>query len=83
MLSVVAGNLYKMKDFHNIKLLDLHFPREFLKNFQGPKFGVKDLREVLGVFDRPLVGTIIKPKAEMRPKELADLCYHIAEAWTL
>lgn len=78
MLSVVAGNLYEMKDFHSIKLLDLHFPREFVKDFQGPKFGVRGTREVLGVFDRPLVGTIIKPKAGMRPKALADLCYHIA-----
>jgi ribulose-bisphosphate carboxylase large chain len=78
LLSTVAGNLFEMKDFLNIRLLDLHFSKDFTASFKGPKFGLKGTREALGVEDRPLIGSIIKPCVGLRPKELAELCYQAA-----
>ncbi|WNQ09240.1 2,3-diketo-5-methylthiopentyl-1-phosphate enolase [Paenibacillus aurantius] len=43
-----------------IKLMDLHFSEEFASGFPGPKFGLKGVREQLGVWDRPLLMSIFK-----------------------
>ncbi|MFQ7474089.1 MAG: hypothetical protein ACLRLX_07780, partial [Anaerovoracaceae bacterium] len=44
-----------------IRLIDVAFPKKFIEKFQGPKFGVEGMREVLGVKDRPLLNAMIKP----------------------
>ena len=43
------------------KLLDLRFPESFLKDFNGPKFGLPGIREYLGINDRPILNSMIKP----------------------
>ena len=58
-LNLVAGNV-SMKS--NIKLVDLLLPDEFLGAFKGPNYGVDGLRELLGVYGRPLLSTAIKPR---------------------
>ncbi|HID94442.1 MAG TPA: ribulose 1,5-bisphosphate carboxylase [Candidatus Latescibacteria bacterium] len=75
LLSAVAGNLYEMGAFTAIKLLDLEFPQSYLDGFQGPKLGIKGTREILGVYDRPLIGAIIKPCVGLSPESLAELAY--------
>jgi len=61
-----------------IKLFDIGFPQRFLENFEGPKFGVEGLREILDVHDRPLFFGVIKPNLGLDPKPFADLAY---QAW--
>jgi ribulose-bisphosphate carboxylase large chain len=58
-----------------IKLLDIEFPDTFLKAFQGPKFGIKGLRDILGVYDRPLFFGVIKPNIGLSPEPFAELAY--------
>jgi len=79
LLSTVAGNLYEMDPFTAIKLLDLEFPASFTKHFPGPKFGIEGCRKLLGVYDRPLFGAIIKPCVGLSPEEIADLAYQGAK----
>ncbi|QVY59909.1 2,3-diketo-5-methylthiopentyl-1-phosphate enolase [Cytobacillus gottheilii] len=43
-----------------IKLLDLEFDSDITAHFPGPRFGISQIRESLGVFDRPLVMSIFK-----------------------
>lgn len=43
-----------------IRLVDLHFSPSFVSCFTGPKFGLKGVRELLGVHDRPLLMSIFK-----------------------
>jgi len=43
-----------------IKLMDLTFSEPFLSHFKGPKFGVNGVRQLLGVYDRPLLMSIFK-----------------------
>jgi ribulose-bisphosphate carboxylase large chain len=61
-----------------IKLFDIEFPRQFLENFEGPKFGVEGLREMLDVYDRPLFFGVIKPNLGLDPQPFANLAY---QAW--
>ncbi|MFQ6618294.1 MAG: RuBisCO large subunit C-terminal-like domain-containing protein, partial [Fidelibacterota bacterium] len=75
LLSTVAGNLYEMGAFTAIKLLDLQFPSGYLREFQGPKFGIRGTRDILEVYDRPLLGAIIKPNVGLNTEELAELAY--------
>jgi ribulose-bisphosphate carboxylase large chain len=72
-LSVVAGNLFGLSALKKVRLLDVIFPQSLVSAHRGPRFGIKEAREILGVFDRPLVGTIIKPKVGLNPKETAEV----------
>ncbi len=78
-LSSIAGNIFGMKALKNLRLLDISFPLKAVKSFKGPKFGIPGVRDVLKVYDRPLVGTIIKPKVGLDYKNHARVAY---EAWT-
>jgi 2,3-diketo-5-methylthiopentyl-1-phosphate enolase len=75
MLSTVIGNI---SSSGNVKLLDLEFPKSFLKSFSGPKFGVQGIREILGVYDRPLLNNMIKPCTGLSPEATAELAYEAA-----
>lgn len=58
-----------------IRLIDVAFPKKFIAQFQGPKFGVQDMRDVLGAPERPLLNAMIKPNIGWTPDEGADLFY--------
>ena len=61
-----------------IKLMDIEFPDTYLQSFEGPKFGIKGLREMLGIFDRPLFFGVIKPNIGLPPDPFAALA---RESW--
>ena len=77
-LSSVAGNVFGLGTLKNLRLNDIHLPRELVKSFRGPQYGIGGVRELLGVNDRPLVGTIIKPKLGLKTKDHAKVAY---DAW--
>lgn len=72
LLATVAGNLSELKAFSGLKLLDLDLPAAFLTRYQGPQFGVAGTRELAGVWDRPMIGTIIKPSVGLSPDDTAE-----------
>lgn len=77
-LSSIAGNIFGMKVVKEIRLEDVSFPKSILQGFKGPEFGIRGIREILKVRNRPLLGTIVKPKLGLNPKEHAHSCY---ESW--
>jgi ribulose-bisphosphate carboxylase large chain len=79
LLATVAGNLFELKPFSGLKLLDVRLPPAFLRKYQGPQFGVPGTRQLSGVFDRPLVGTIIKPSVGLTPAATAEMVDTLAE----
>ena len=78
-LSSVAGNVFGLKALKNLRLLDIHFPKDLLGSFKGPAFGITGIRRLLKIPIRPLVGTIIKPKLGLKTKDHAKVAY---EAWS-
>jgi len=76
MLLSVAGNCFAYSS--KLRLLDVCFPEELVKEFQGPKFGIEGIREMLGVEKRPLILHIIKPKMGMTPEQIANQVYQTA-----
>jgi len=58
-----------------IKLLDIHFPKTYLDQFDGPKFGIDGLREALNVYDRPIFFGVIKPNIGLAPEPFSKIGY--------
>jgi ribulose-bisphosphate carboxylase large chain len=77
LLSGLAGNIFSMKVVKNIRLLDLDFPKKYLDSFQGPFFGSDGIRNILKIYNRPLIGSIIKPKVGLNSLEQAKLAYTV------
>ena len=77
-LSSVSGNIFGLRTLKNLRLNDIHLPAQLVRNFLGPKYGVEGIRKLLKVYDRPLVGTIIKPKLGLKTVDHEKVAY---EAW--
>lgn len=74
-LSIIAGNLFGLESLEGVRLVDLKFPSKIVEKYPGPQFGIEGLRNILDRPERPLVGTIVKPKIGLPPKDFADYVY--------
>lgn len=77
-LSSVAGNVFGLKELKNLRLNDIVLPKKLVKSFKGPRYGIGGMRRVLDIEDRPLIGTIIKPKLGLRTVHHVKTAYN---AW--
>ena len=77
-LSAIAGNIFGMKVLKYLRLLDIGFPKAIIEKYMGPKYGIAGIRKQTKIRDRPLLGTIVKPKVGLNEKEHAKVC---GEAW--
>lgn len=80
LLATVCGNLYELREFSGLKLIDLELPRAFADKYLGPQFGVAGTRRLTGVTGRPVIGTIIKPSVGLSPAQTAELVSTLIEA---
>jgi ribulose-bisphosphate carboxylase large chain len=78
LIATVAGNLSELKPFSGLKLTDVQLPEAFLERYQGPQFGVPGTRKLSDVYDRPLIGTIIKPSVGLSPEATAEMVRSLA-----
>ncbi|HOC78371.1 MAG TPA: ribulose-bisphosphate carboxylase [Methanofastidiosum sp.] len=74
-LTYIVGNVLGMKEVSAIKLLDVWFPPAMLEQYDGPSYTLDDMRKYLGVYDRPILGSIIKPKMGLTSAEYAEAAY--------
>lgn len=80
LMATVAGNLFELKQFSGLRLLDIRLPPAFAEAYDGPRFGIAGTRRLAGVEVRPLIGTIVKPSVGLGPEETAALVRTLAEA---
>jgi len=78
-LSAIAGNIFGMKVLKNLRLIDISFPKDIVNAYKGPKYGIEGIRALTKVKDRPLLGTIVKPKVGLTEVEHSKVC---GEAWS-
>lgn len=74
LLNVIFGNS-SIKAGLRVERLEL--PESLLADFHGPRFGREGLREHLGVHNRPLLCTALKPMG-LTARDMADLAYQCA-----
>lgn len=80
LLATVAGNLFELRQFSGLRLLDMRLPQAFADVYPGPRFGIEGTRRLAGVDARPLIGTIVKPSVGFGPEETATLVDQLCEA---
>jgi ribulose-bisphosphate carboxylase large chain len=80
LVATVCGNLYELSDHSGCKLLDVELPESFATRYPGPQFGIAGTRRLAGVFDRPIIGTIVKPSVGLSPEQTASLVSDLAGA---
>lgn len=78
LLSGIGGNIFGMKALENLRLLDIQFPKEYLRSFPGPRHGMHGIRKMMNVYNRPLLGSVPKPKIGFSDKEHAEIGF---ETW--
>jgi ribulose-bisphosphate carboxylase large chain len=74
LLNLVYGNVSL---FEAVRLAELDLPAELLARFRGPNLGGPGLRALLGVYDRPLLSTALKPRGRSE-EELAAMAGEFA-----
>jgi len=75
LLTTVIGNI---SITYGLKLVDLAFPKSYLEDYKGPKFGIDGLRKLLKVPKRPLLNNMVKPCTGHTADVAADLVYKAA-----
>lgn len=80
LMAAIAGNLFELKQFSGLRLLDIRLPDAFAAANPGPQFGVEGTRRLAGVEGRPLIGTIVKPSVGLDPEDTAALVARLAAA---
>lgn len=78
LLSGIAGNIFGMKAIENLRLLDVSLPKVYLNSFKGPRHGIKGVRSILKVKNRPITGAVPKPKIGYSAGEHAKIGF---ETW--
>lgn len=80
LISTLQGNLYEIKQFTGLKLIDIELPASFGNHYSGPAFGIDGCRQLTRVYERPLIGTIIKPSIGLSTDQTAAIVKTLAEA---
>ena len=60
-------------------LKDFQIPKHAQKHFLGPKFGIKGIRKYLNNHDKPILGSIIKPKVGASKEILVEMTKQLVE----
>jgi 3-oxoisoapionate-4-phosphate decarboxylase len=80
LMTIAIGGVYSIKGLTGIRVVDMTLPEAFRGAYPGPQFGVAGSRALTGVYNRPIIGTIVKPALGLRPLETAALVRDIVAA---
>lgn len=78
--ATVSGNLYDLGEVTGLRLEALKLPAAYRKQFDMPVQGITGTRKLTGVYDRPLIGTIIKPNVGLSAEETGELAGRLCAA---
>lgn len=78
LMCTLAGGQFDIEIVDKCRLLDFSLPDYWAAEFPGPKFGIAGIRNYLNVYDRPLLGAILKPKTGLSPDLVGEMCYEVA-----
>jgi ribulose-bisphosphate carboxylase large chain len=75
-LLAVLGAPFGLKMFKSLRLLNIQFPDSFTTHFNGPRFGMDGIYQLLGQEqNRPLLATMLKPRSGLDPESYAKVAY--------
>lgn len=72
LLAGPAGNIFGMKAVDSLRLIDVEFPKEYIKSFKGPTFGVDAIKRIFKKRKGPITAVVPKPKLGYTAMEHAE-----------
>ena len=70
----VLGGQCDIDIIEKCRVIDIQFTENQLKQFQGPKIGLKEIKRYCSIpDDKPIFGTIVKPKVGLGSEKYFDL----------
>ncbi len=73
MLCQLMGGHVDIDIITKCRLVKLELPEAVTKHFLGPKFGLSGFRKLTGQYNKPLFGSIVKPKIGITPQILLEM----------
>jgi ribulose 1,5-bisphosphate carboxylase large subunit-like protein len=73
LMTIAVGGIFSIRGMTGLRVVNLKLPQEYQAAYPGPQFGLPGSRKLTGVYDRPIIGTIVKPALGLRPHETAEL----------
>lgn len=73
LLCHLMGGHLDIDAIRQCKLMNVELPKTFLDAFRGPNFGIPGIRRFTGVYNKPILGSIIKPKVGLSREKLLDI----------
>jgi len=73
MLCQLMGGHVDIDIITKCRLVKLELPETVTKHFKGPKFGITGIRKFTKQYDKPIFGSIVKPKIGITPKVLLEM----------
>ena len=79
-LCQIMGGQLDIDIIKKCHILNVQFPKHIEEQyFLGPKFGIKGIRKFTKVYQKPLLGGIIKPKIGITPEILLEMVKQMVE----
>ena len=75
LLLSIAGEISCLNVMQSLQLADFELPPRLAKVLGGPRWGAEGLRQRLGINNRPIFITVVKPSQGLSPKEFGNLAY--------
>ena len=74
LICALMGGQMDIQEILFCRLVDVQFPKDYLKHFLGPKIGMEEIKKKTNCIDRPLLGGIVKPKTGLDIDTLKSVC---------
>ncbi len=78
--TIAFGGVSSIKILNNLTIEDIEFSDDFIRKFNGPKFGIQGTYDILGITSGPVIGGILKPNIGITPADSAQLVAELVEA---
>lgn len=79
LLCMLMGGQLDIEGITGCRLIDIEFPDGIKEKLKGPRFGLSGMREYTKVYDKPLLGGIIKPKTGVSPQVLSEMVRELVD----
>jgi ribulose-bisphosphate carboxylase large chain len=78
--STVAGNLYDLGEVTGLRLENIGLPPSWRRQYAMPKRGITGTRDLMGVAEGPMIGSIIKPNVGLTADDTGKLVERLCAA---
>lgn len=73
LLCIILGGQTDIDNIKKCKIINIILPDKIVKTFKTPKFGITGIRQYTKTYNKPLLGSIIKPKTGLSLYELTEI----------